>query len=172
MAKTIFCICICILTAAAMTNWNPSTAQVVPTRIGTIDSEKILLTSNAGKAALAQLKKIQDEKEKQLGVMAQEIKSLQSAMQSGNGPVDGAAQLEARSIALRRAQDDATREISVTKDKMLADMDTKIMPVINAVGKEMNYAAIFRKFESGLIYADDSTDLTNAIIARLNSTVQ
>lgn len=151
---------------------SPATAQVVPTRIGTVDTEKILLTSNAGKAAMAQIKKFQDEKEKQLGTMQQEIKDLQRAIQSGNGPADGAAQLEARSIAVRRAQDDATREINAARDKMLADMETKIMPVINAVGKEMNYAFIFRKFESGLIYADDSTDMTNAIVARLNGAVQ
>ncbi len=151
---------------------SPATAQVVPTRIGVVDTEKILLTSNAGKAAVAQLKKMQDDKEKQLRVMQQEIKDLQTAIQSGKGPAGGPAQLETKSNALRRAQDDATREINATRDKMLGDIDTKVMPVITTVAKEMKYAFVFRKFESGLIYADDSTDITNVIVARMNSTVQ
>ncbi len=34
-------------------------------------------------------------------------------------------------------------------------IDERVMPVINQVGKELGYTLIFRKFESGLIYADD-----------------
>ena len=34
------------------------------------------------------------------------------------------------------------------------------MPVINQVGKELGYTLIFRKFESGLIYADEAIDIT------------
>jgi Skp family chaperone for outer membrane proteins len=44
------------------------------------------------------------------------------------------------------------------------------MPVINRAGKELGYTLIFRKFESGLIFADESVDLTNEIIRRLDAT--
>ncbi len=36
------------------------------------------------------------------------------------------------------------------------------MPVINQVGKEQGYTLIFRKFESGLIYADEAVDITDS----------
>ncbi len=147
----------------------PATAQVVPTRIAVIDTERILLASNTGKAALAQLKKLQEAKEKQIAGMAQEIKDLQSKIESGQGPADGAAQVEAKSNALRRFQEDAKRELDKGRDKVLADIDARIMPLITGLGKELNYAFIFRKFESGLIYADESTDITNMVIARLDS---
>jgi hypothetical protein len=42
------------------------------------------------------------------------------------------------------------------------------MPVINQVGKELGYTLIFRKFESGLIYADEAVDITASIIQRLD----
>lgn len=151
---------------------SPATAQAVPTRIAVIDTEKILLSSNMGKAVLAQLKKVQEAKEKQIRDMGQEIKDLQIKIESGQGPADGAAQVEAKTNALRRFQDDAKRVLDQARDKMLADIDAKIMPLITGVGKEMNYAFIFRKFESGLIYADESTDITNVVIARLDSTVK
>lgn len=147
----------------------PATAQAVPTRIAVIDTDMILRTSNMGKAVVEQLRKVQEAKVKQADVMAQEIKDLQDAIRSGQGPADGAAQVEAKTNALRRFQDDAKREIDKTRDKMLADIDAKMMPLITGVGKELNYAFIFRKFESGLIYADESADITNVVIARLNA---
>lgn len=34
----------------------------------------------------------------------------------------------------------------------------------------MNVAAVFNKFESGLIYASDRIDITNDVIRRFNAT--
>ena len=44
----------------------------------------------------------------------------------------------------------------------------KIMPVVDQIGKEMGLAAIFNKFESGLIYASDAIDITDVVIKRFN----
>jgi Skp family chaperone for outer membrane proteins len=43
------------------------------------------------------------------------------------------------------------------------------MPVINRIGKEGGYSFIFRKYESGLIYADESGDITEQVIQRMDS---
>ncbi len=43
------------------------------------------------------------------------------------------------------------------------------MPVINQAGKDLGYTLIFRKFESGLIYADEAIDITTIIIQRLDA---
>ena len=44
-----------------------------------------------------------------------------------------------------------------------------MFPVINQVGKEGGYTLIFRKFESGLIYADEAIDITDEVIQRLDA---
>jgi Skp family chaperone for outer membrane proteins len=77
-------------------------------------------------------------------------------------------QMEDKVIALRRFQDDATRELNKRKDEVLGSIDQKVMPVINQVGKEQGYTLIFRKFESGLIYADEGVDITGSVIQRLD----
>lgn len=51
----------------------------------------------------------------------------------------------------------------------LAIIDEKVMPVVNQVGKEKGYTTIFRKFESGLIYADESADITALVVQRLGA---
>ena len=153
-------------------------AAAGPIKIAVIDTEKILLSSNAGKKAVADLKKLQDQREKELGTRAQELKDLQAKINDGRLSLaqdklaDLSKQYEEKEIALRRAQDDATRELTKKRDEMLAQIDDRVMPVINQVGKELGYTLIFRKFESGLIYADDAIDITNVVIQRLDTAAQ
>jgi outer membrane protein len=156
----------------------PAPAAAGPLRIAVIDTEKILLSSVAGKKAVADLKKLQDQREKELVAKAAELKDLQTKMNDGRLSLaqdklaDLSKQYEEKEIGLKRAQDDATRELNKKRDDMLAQIDERVMPVINQVGKELGYTMIFRKFESGLIYADDTVDITNVVIQRLDSAPQ
>jgi outer membrane protein len=144
-------------------------------RIAVIDTEKILLSSQAGKKAIAELKKIQEQKEGELRGKQQEIKDLQEKISQGRLSLaqdklaEMEKQLEDREISLRRLSDDATRDLNKKKDEMLGGIDEKVMPVINQIGREQGYTLIFRKFESGLIYADEAIDITPAIIQRLDA---
>ena len=66
-------------------------------------------------------------------------------------------------------QDDAQKQLTKKRDEMLANIDELVMPAINAIGKEGAWTVIFRKFESGLIFAAETVDITDVVIARLNS---
>jgi outer membrane protein len=152
--------------------------QVAPAagtiKIAIIDTEKILLSSATGKKALADLKKLQEQKEGEVRAKAAELKDLQTKITEGRLSLaqDKLAELgkqyEEKEIALRRFQDDATRELNKRRDEVLGQIDQQVMPVINKAGKELGYTLIFRKFESGLIYADEAVDITNVIIQRLD----
>jgi outer membrane protein len=143
-------------------------------KIAVIDTERILLNSATGKKALADLKKLQEQKENEAKTKQQEIKDLQTKLNDGRNALsqdkltEMEKQLEDRVIALRRFQDDANRDLGKKRDEVLAQIDQRVMPVINQAGKEMGYTLIFRKFESGLIYADEAVDITNVIIQRLD----
>ena len=144
-------------------------------RIAVIDTEKILLSSVAGKKAIAELKKAQEQKEGELRARQQEIKELQDKLSQGRLTLaqdklaEMEKQLEDKVIAVRRMQDDANRELQKKKDDVLGTVDQRVMPVISQVGKELGYTLIFRKFESGLIYADEAVDITPIIIQRLDA---
>ena len=153
-------------------------APAGPVRIAVIDTEKILMSSVAGKKAVADLKKLQDQRENELRAKAQELKDLQTKISEGRLSLaqdklaDLSKQYEEKEITLRRQQDDATRELNKKRDEMLAQIDDRVMPVINQVGKDLGYTLIFRKFESGLIYADEAIDITSVIIQRLDAANQ
>jgi outer membrane protein len=166
------------LAAAPAAAQQPAAAAAGAIKIAVIDTEKILLSSQAGKKALADLKKLQEQREGELRGKAQELKDLQTKISEGRLSLaqDKLAELskqyEEKEITLRRQQDDATRELNKKRDEMLAQIDNRVMPVINQVGKDLGYTLIFRKFESGLIYADEAIDITATIIQRLDAAAQ
>jgi outer membrane protein len=161
--------------AAAQQPASVAPASAAPLRIAVIDTEKILLSSQGGKKALVELKQLQKQKESELRAKAQELKELQTKITQGRLTLapdklaDLSKQCEEKQSALRRLQDDSTRELNKKRDTMLAQIDKSIMPVINQAGKDFGYTLIFRKFESGLIFADEAVDITNLIIKRFDA---
>jgi len=162
---------------AAHAQGAPAAARPAPgqIKIAVIDTERILLNSQAGKKAVAELKTAQEQKERELDRQQKEIRDLQAKIDDGRLSLaqdklaEMEKQLEDKVIAVRRLQDDANRELQKKKDDVLGSVDQRVMPVINQVGKELGYTLIFRKFESGLIYADEAVDITPIIIQRLDA---
>lgn len=144
-------------------------------KVAVIDTERILLESQAGKVAIGELKKLQDQKEAELQAKQNEVRDLQAKINEGSLSLAQARldemrkQLEDAVIAGRRLSDDANRDLTKRRDELLGAVDQRVMPLINQMGREMGYTLIFRKFESGLIFADDAVDITKQVIERLDA---
>ena len=164
-----------LISAAVAALAIPALAQSsAPMRVAVIDVNKVLTTSTAGKVAYARLKQVQDEKMGRAQKMDEEIRSLDNEINtkkislSEEKLADLAKQLSDKKIAMQRYAQDADREIGEARDRALAELNGKIMPVVDQIGKEMGLAAIFNKFESGLVYASEAIDITEVVIKRFN----
>jgi len=153
----------------------PMFAQTAaPARVAVIDVQKVLSQSTAGKAAYEKLKKIQDDKIAAAKKMDDEIAALDKDINakklslSEDKIADLTKQLSDKKIAMQRYAQDADREVQEARDRELQALEAKIKPVIDQIGKEMGLAAIFNKFESGLVYASDAIDITDAVVKRFN----
>jgi outer membrane protein len=152
----------------------PTFAQSAPARLAVIDVNKVLMNSTAGKAAYEKLKKMQDDRVAQAKKLDDEIAALDKEINekkltlSEDKLNDMNKRLNDKKIAMQRFAQDADRDIGEARDKALSDLEAKIKPVIDAVGKEMGLAAIFNKFESGLVYASDAIDITDTVVKRFN----
>lgn len=162
------------MTIAAAALAVPMFAQSAPNRVAVIDVQRVLTTSNAGKAAYEKLKKLQDDRITRAQKMDEEIRNLDTEINtkklslSEDKLTDLQKQLSDKKIAMQRYAQDADREVGEARDRELAALEAKIKPVIDALGKEMGLAAIFNKFESGLVYASDAIDITDTVIKRFN----
>lgn len=145
-----------------------------PQRVAVIDVNKVLQSSAAGKAAYERLKKLQDDKMARAQKMDDEIRALDNDINSKKLSLSPEKldqmqkDLSDRKIAMQRYAQDADRELGEARDKSLAELNGKIMPVVDQIGKEMGLAAIFNKYESGLIYASEAIDITDVVIKRFN----
>lgn len=152
---------------------SPAAAQ--GPKVAVINTEQVLLESQTGKAALAQLRELREAKEAEGQALQDEVQELRKRLTDGRLSLaeDKLAeleqQLEEKGIELRRFQDDATRELNKRRDEVLAEIDRKVLPIINQVGREQGYSLIFRKYESGLVFAADEVDITSEIIRRLDA---
>ncbi|HKO99422.1 MAG TPA: OmpH family outer membrane protein [Pyrinomonadaceae bacterium] len=151
-----------------------ATAQAVPTRIGMVDFQKILTESVHGKASVAKLTALQNDRLAKAKTLNDEMRKLDT---DSKNPALAAAQRNAaqqkladKQLEIKRFAEDADKEIGTTRDRELQSLQARLRPVIDSVGREMGMAAIFNKFESGMVYANDSIDLTNTVIVKFNAT--
>jgi outer membrane protein len=146
-----------------------------PARVAVIDVQRVLTTSTAGKAAYDRLKKMQEERIERAKSMDEDVRKLDADINakklslSEDKLAEMAKQLSDKKIAMQRFAQDADREVGEARDRALLELENKIKPVIDGIGKEMGLAAIFNKYESGLVYASEAIDITDTVIQRFNS---
>jgi outer membrane protein len=156
----------------------PAFAQTsAPQRFAVLDVQRVLNTSTAGKTAQDRLKKLNEDKMARAQKMQEEMTALNNEITtkklslSEDKLADMQKSLAEKQVALQRFGQDADRELGEARDKELQELEGKIKPVIDGIGKEMGLAAIFNKFESGLVYASDAIDITDTVIKRFNEAV-
>src|SRR2546423_13186605 len=131
----------------------PAFAQTAaPGRLAVIDVQRVLNTSVAGKAAQDRLKKMQDDKVTRANKIfffndtaTTEIYTKKLSL-SEDKLADLQKQLADKQVALQRFGQDADKELGESRDKALLELEGKIKPVIDSIGKEMGLAVIFNKF--------------------------
>lgn len=147
----------------------------VPTRVAVVDVQKVLTQSDAGKAAYERLRVLQSgrvaeakKREDSIRKFEAETKVRQASL-SASQLTDRQTQLADKRTEAQRHATNAEREINQSRDGELQALEQAIKPVVNSLGKEMELAAIFNKFESGLIFASDRIDVTDEVIKRFNA---
>lgn len=145
------------------------------TRVAVVDTQRLLEESAAGRSALERLRGLFDQKQQEIAAREQEIAGLRQQLEEGSLSLSEArqaelqGQIEDKLIALGRLRDDAQRELNQQQDRALQEIDRQIMPVIQQVAAESGYALIFRKYESGLLFAQDAVDITDRVLQRFNA---
>ncbi len=154
-------------------------AAVAPAKFGIVDLEQLLTQSEPGKKALVPLNEIMKAMQEEADRMQVEIRNLRdqaialtkSPAAPGNERALATLQIKYNEgmTDLKRFEREANQKIDQQRFKSLSEFNRLALPLIRALGKDQGYAMIFRKQDSGLLYADDSTDLTAQLMERLNS---
>ncbi len=148
-----------------------------PIKIGVINVERLVQESALGKEAFNRVKKLNDLKKDEGEKLQKELRDLEQKLADQGTALadDKRDQLQKsyqeKAIAFKRFQDDANRELEAAQKKELSELERRVFPVINQVGKEKGFTLVFNKFQSGLVYAEDSVDITDDVLKVFNTTV-
>ncbi len=161
-----------ILAAVVLAFAVPVTAQQ---KLAVIDIQRVVTESDPGKEVMQKLKELTDAKAQEGQALQQTLATFQDQFSKQRFTVSEARQaemskqIEDQQISIRRFQDDAQREVTEAQRRELGGLEELILPIINQVGNEQGFTMIFNKFQSGLVYAADSVDITDEVIRRFNT---
>ena len=179
MKRLVFAVAASFLAAVAFAQGTAPAASPVTAnmRIGVINVERLVQESALGKEAFSRVKKLNDSKKDEADKLSKELRDMEQKLADQGSALadDKREQLQKsyqeKAIAFKRFQDDATRELDTAQKKELGELERRVFPVINQVGKDKGYTMIFNKFQAGLLYADDAVDLTDEVLKVFNTTV-
>lgn len=142
-------------------------------KIGIVNAQEVLMKTKLGAKVQKKLEALQKKKQQELMTKQNEIKKLEKDVLSpalnNDTRQKKSEELAAKRTQLKRFYEDAQREVQRESAKELAALEKQIMPLINKIGKQKGYTAIFDRDRSGLVYYDKAADITKEIITALDA---
>ena len=150
-------------------------AQAQETKIGVVDTERALFSTEQGKRVsdefkaktraaqalmdpmVAQFKELRAEIESKRFVLSQEallgkqgdLAELQNKIESKNKELEG--------------------QLKIDQVRLIQPLQEKLKAVIDALGKEQGFALIIERNNGSVLYAREANDITDLVVSRFNA---
>jgi outer membrane protein len=151
-----------------------SGARAADLRVGVVDVRKAVFSSSEGKTAQQQFSKLEDEKMAELRPRQEEVRRLEEEYEkqkfvlSPDALQDRRLEIVKRRRDLERDFNEAQDDLQIRQVQLLQPIQKKIAAVVEDVGKAEGFTLILDKQAAGFLYFDDSIDVTDLVIKRLN----
>jgi outer membrane protein len=146
--------------------------QVPATKVGIINIQSALISTQDGKKAVAELQAKFEPTSKKLESMRDEINSLQAELNKGSNTMGDerrrelARDIDQKTRELNRAQEDAQAEFQQEQEKVLQSLYQRMNAVINKYSNDHAYSLILdiSSPQTPVVFAANGTDITSDII--------
>ncbi len=142
-------------------------------RVGVIDMLRVFGDTGWGKASQTRIEALGQKKTAELSERNKKLQSDNQKLETGM--LNDAARKETQaSIArqekeLQRAQQDAQEEFNQLRTEVQESFNTKLGPILQTLVNEKKITMLFRTTDSGLVFFDQSLDLTAEVIKRFDA---
>jgi len=140
-------------------------------KFGYVAIQKAVVESIAGKDAMAKFQKEVKEIEDTILKEKAEIEKLGEVLQKQSMMLTDSVRREKEKDYMRRQRDyerqvkDSKAEVQLKEAELTNDILEDLIPVIQKYGKDNGYTVIFEKNERNILYASETIDLTDKVIA-------
>ena len=147
-----------------------SGAALAETKIGFVDTVKLLESAPQAKSAQSKIESEFAPREKELVAMQREIKKLEDDLSR-----DGAVMSESertkqeRNVLskrrdLKRSQDEFRDDLNIRRNEVLAKLQKDMFQAVVSLAKEQNFDLILSQ---GVVYSSDKVDITDSVLKKL-----
>ncbi len=147
-----------------------SAAVLAETKIGFVDTVKLLESAPQAKSAQSKIESEFAPREKELVAMQREIKKLEDDLSR-----DGAVMSESertkqeRNVLskrrdLKRSQDEFRDDLNIRRNEVLAKLQKDMFQAVVSLAKEQNFDLILSQ---GVVYSSDKVDITDSVLKKL-----
>ena len=160
-----------VLMLAVMTG----SAWAADIKIGYLDMQRTLNTSEAGKAAKAQLQEKLKKYQEQVNVKQEELQKLKTDLEKQGMALTEASRAAKEKDYQQKLKDfqrftkDAEEDLQARDGEFTKKILETLEKIVQEYGKKHNYSMIFDARNAGMLYADTSVDLTEEILKALNA---
>ena len=167
-----------VLSAAAQTS-PASAASAGPTKVAVIEFQAAVGQTNEFQRNLGDLQKRYEPKREQLKTMADEIDTLEKALQAQGDKLSPAEQatrsktIDDKKKQAQRFQEDAQNDLQGEMQETYNGVATKVFDVLTAYAQLQGYTLVLDRSQNQqtapvVLYAADNTDITKAVIDAYN----
>lgn len=143
-------------------------------KIGLIDLQKILATSEAGKAANQKITAKMQELQTDLQTKGTAIEEEQAryereaTVMSKEARSEKERELKIKALDFQDLKTKYEDEMKAYQQELVAEFQKDILEVIDQIGKKEGYLLILDKSSSGTLYAPSTIDITDQVIQQYN----
>ncbi|HLO25736.1 MAG TPA: OmpH family outer membrane protein [Geobacteraceae bacterium] len=143
-------------------------------KIGSIDIQKVLTTSDAGKEAKEQLAGKGNRYEGEKNSREEELRKLKGELEKQSVVLSDDARKAKEQLFMQKRKEldrflkDAQEDLQAKNDELTGRLVEEIVKLIQDYGKKNGFSVIFVKNES-MVFVDEKVDLTEEILKAFNS---
>ncbi len=172
MKRTIVCILALIFVSGIFMG---AGAQEKKQKIAIIDLGRIMAESADGKAMRDELEKTEMDKMKEAGGMEKELLMLQDKLSndalgySEEKKTELKKDFQKKMETYQQFKKSAQEELYEMQSAMMKKLEDAVYPIIDTIAKAQALDFIFSKMQSGIIYANPDSDITQEVLDKLAS---
>lgn len=146
----------------------------IPMKIGIINMQQAIISTKDGQKAANELQSKFAPRKSELEKQQGEITSLQDQLKRGSAAMSDDAKnktvrdIDSKTTALKRASEDFDADVQDEEGKLMQELGTKVMKVVDKYATDNGYAVVFdvsNPAQSGVLWRATANDITADIIA-------
>lgn len=143
-------------------------------RVGVIDMLRVFGDTAWGKSAQQRIDSLGQKKSAELSERQKKLQTdnqkLETDMLNDAARKETQASVARQEKELQRAQQDAQEEFTTLRNEVQESFNAKLGPILQSLVNEKKITMLFRTTDSGLVFFDQSLDLTSEVIKRFDAT--